>query len=160
MMPINAIWACSFLAADRIHPPELFHDRFLTLALGLLQADGTMSLGNAGHCPLMVLRANGSVELVPPHGPILGLLPAAKWGVAGVQLAKGDSVVFYSDGISESFSPTSEEFGVEGVQRTLAGLAGKDAEAVGRALLEAAATHRAGREADDDVTLMVLRYRG
>ena len=135
-------------------------NRFLTLGLGLLQADGSLSLANAGHCPLAVLRADGSVELVPPQGPILGLLPMAKWGVANVQLSAGDSIVFYSDGISESFSPTSEEFGVEGVQRTLAGLGGNDAEAVGRALLDAAAKHRAGREADDDVTLLVLRYRG
>jgi serine phosphatase RsbU (regulator of sigma subunit) len=135
-------------------------NRFLTLGLGLLQADGSLSLANAGHCPLAVLRANGSVELVPPQGPILGLLPMAKWGVVNVQLSAGDSIVFYSDGISESFSPTSEEFGVEGVQRTLAGLGGNDAEAVGRALLDAAAKHRAGREADDDVTLLVLRYRG
>jgi len=135
-------------------------NRFLTLAVGLLRSDGNLSLANAGHCPLAVLRASGSVELVPPQGPILGLLPMAKWAVAEVKLSAGDSIVFYSDGISESFSPESEEFGVEGVQRTLAGLGGSDAEAVGRALLDAAAKHRAGREADDDVTLLVLRYRG
>jgi sigma-B regulation protein RsbU (phosphoserine phosphatase) len=135
-------------------------NRFLTLGVGVLQADGTLSLGNAGHCPLAVLRADGSVELVPPQGPILGLLPAAKWGVATVQLAKGDVVVLYSDGISESFSPRGEEFGVEGVRRTLGTLSGKDAETVGRALLEAAAAFRSGREADDDVTLLVFRFRG
>ena len=135
-------------------------NRFLTLGLGLLRSDGSLSLANAGHCPLAVMRASGSVELVPPQGPVLGLLPMAKWGVTEVKLSAGDSIVFYSDGISESFSPESEEFGVEGVQRTLAGLGGGDAEAVGRALLEAAAKHRAGREADDDVTLLVVRYRG
>jgi sigma-B regulation protein RsbU (phosphoserine phosphatase) len=135
-------------------------NRFLTLALGILQANGVLSLGNAGHCPLVLLRENGTVELVASHGPILGLLPAANWGVATVQLAKGDSVVLYSDGISESFSPRGEEFGVEGVQRTLAALGGKEAEVVGRGLLEAAAAHRAGREAEDDVTLLVLRFRG
>jgi serine phosphatase RsbU (regulator of sigma subunit) len=135
-------------------------NRFLTLGLGLLRSDGTLSLANAGHCPLAVLRAGGSVELVAPQGPVLGLLPVAKWGVTDVKLSAGDSIVFYSDGISESFSPSSEEFGVEGVQRTLAGLGGRDAEAVGRALLDAAAKHRAGREADDDVTLLIVRYRG
>jgi serine phosphatase RsbU (regulator of sigma subunit) len=135
-------------------------NRFLTLAIGILRTDGSLSLANAGHCPLAFLRADGSVELVPPRGPILGLLPVAKWDVTAIQLSAGDSIVFYSDGISESFSPTGDEFGVEGVQKTLAELGGKDAEAIGRALLEAAAKHRAGREADDDVTLLVLRYRG
>jgi len=77
-----------------------------------------------------------------------------------LRLAPGESVVLYSDGISESFSPNDEEFGVEGVQRTLAGLAGAGAEDVAQGLLKAAAAHRAGREAEDDVTLLVVRYRG
>jgi len=134
-------------------------NRFLTLGLGILQEDGTLEVANAGHCPLAVLRADGNVELVPPHGPILGLLPQAVWRAASLKLAAGDAVVFYSDGISESFSPTGEEFGVEGVKNTLNGLGGRNAESVGRALLDAASAHRAGREADDDVTLLVVRYR-
>jgi len=135
-------------------------NRFLTLGLGLLRADGSLSLANAGHCPFALVRSDGAVELFTPQGPIIGLLPAAKWGVTTARLAAGDAIVFYSDGISESFSPKGEEFGVEGVRSTLAGLGGRDAEAVGRALLEAAAAFRCGREADDDVTLLVLRYRG
>jgi sigma-B regulation protein RsbU (phosphoserine phosphatase) len=135
-------------------------NRFLTLGLGILREDGSVDIANAGHCPLAVLRAGGTVELVPPHGPILGLLPQATWQAATLKLEAGDAVVFYSDGISESFSPGGEEFGVEGVKNTLAGLGGRDAETVGRALLEAAAAHRAGREADDDVTLLVVHYRG
>ncbi len=135
-------------------------NRFLTLGLGVLHADGTLDLANAGHCPFAVVRADGSVELVSPQGPIVGLLPVAKWGVTTVRLAGGDAVVFYSDGISESFSPKGEEFGVDGVRRTLGTLGGRDAETVGRALLEAAAAFRSGREAEDDVTLLVIRFRG
>lgn len=135
-------------------------NRFLTLGLGILHEDGTLEIANAGHCPLAMLRADGTVELVPPHGPILGLLPQAVWRVGSVKLAAGDAVVFYSDGISESFSPKGEEFGVEGVKSTLTGLGDRSAESAGRALLDAASAHRAGREADDDVTLLVVRYRG
>lgn len=135
-------------------------NRFLTLGAAVLAADGTLELANAGHCPLAVLRGDGTVQLVSPKGPILGLLPAATWGTDTLRLAPGESVVLYSDGISESFSPNDEEFGVEGVQRTLAGLAGAGAEDVAQGLLKAAAAHRAGREAEDDVTLLVVRYRG
>jgi serine phosphatase RsbU (regulator of sigma subunit) len=88
------------------------------------------------------------------------LLPAATWGVETVQMAPGDTIVFYSDGISESFSPTDEEFGIEGVRKTLEGFSGSTAEELADALLEAAAAHRAGREAEDDVTLLVVRYLG
>ncbi|HVN76830.1 MAG TPA: SpoIIE family protein phosphatase [Thermoanaerobaculaceae bacterium] len=135
-------------------------NRFLTLGMGVLSPDGTLALTNAGHCPLAVLRGDSSVQLVPPRGPILGLLPAAVWGVETVALAPGEAIVFYSDGISESFSPTDEEFGVEGVRRTLESLAGVSAEGVADALLQAAALHRAGREAEDDVTVLVARYTG
>ncbi|HQT94942.1 MAG TPA: SpoIIE family protein phosphatase [Thermoanaerobaculaceae bacterium] len=135
-------------------------NRFLTLGAGVLAADGTLELANAGHCPLAVLRGDGAVQLVSPKGPILGLLPDAAWETDTLRLAPGESVVLYSDGVSESFSPNDEEFGVEGVQRTLGGLAGAGAEDVVQALLRAAAAHRAGREAEDDVTLLVVRYRG
>jgi len=135
-------------------------NRFLTLGIGVLSPDGALAVTNAGHCPIAVLRGDASVQLVSPRGPILGLLPAATWGVEMLEMAPGDTIVFYSDGISESFSPTGEEFGVDGIQRTLAGLVGASAEKVGQSLLDAAAAHRQGREADDDVTLLVVRYKG
>ena len=135
-------------------------NKFLTLGMGVLSRDGTLALTNAGHCPLAVLRGDRSVQLVTPRGPILGLLPAATWGVETIQMAPGDTIVFYSDGISEWFSPTDEEFGVEGVRRTLEGFSGSTAEDLADALLEAAAAHGAGREAEDDVTLLVVRYLG
>ena len=135
-------------------------NRFLTLGAGVLAADGTLELANAGHCPLAVVRLDGTVQLVSPKGPILGLLPDAAWGIETLRLAPGESVVFYSDGVTESFAPNDEEFGVDGVQRTLCGLGGRGAEEMAQALLHAAATHRAGREAEDDVTLLVVSYRG
>jgi serine phosphatase RsbU (regulator of sigma subunit) len=135
-------------------------NRFLTLAAGLLTPSGQFTLVNAGHCPVAVVRAAGGVELVKSHGPVLGLLPVARWGTTTVMLERGDVVVLYSDGIAESFSPTGEEFGTEGVERTVAALAGKDAGTITRALLDAAAAHRAGREAEDDVTILSMRYTG
>jgi serine phosphatase RsbU (regulator of sigma subunit) len=132
--------------------------RFVTLTLGVLFPDGRVDLVNAGHCPIAVVRADG-VTLVKPRGPVLGLLPQAVWTTESLVLADGEAVVFYSDGISESFSPSASEFGVEGVQAALATVRGGDARAIGQAVLDAAAQHRGGREAEDDVTLLVLRYR-
>ena len=135
-------------------------NRFLTLGAGVLAADGAIELANAGHCPLAVLRGDGTVELLGPRGPILGLLPAATWGTETLRLAPGESVVFYSDGVSESFSPADEEFGVEGVRRALADLGGAGAEQIAQRLLDAAAAFRASREPEDDITVLVVRYTG
>jgi sigma-B regulation protein RsbU (phosphoserine phosphatase) len=135
-------------------------NRFLTLAAGLLTPTGQFTLVNAGHCPVAVLRGDGKVDLIKSHGPVLGLLPFAKWGSGTVTLAPGDMVVLYSDGIAESFAPNGDEFGTEGVEKSVAGMAGKDAKTVARGLLDAAAKHRAGREAEDDVTILAMRYTG
>lgn len=133
-------------------------NRFLTLATGLLYPDGRVRLSNGGHCPCAVVRGDGRVELHPPDGPILGIVPGARWEARDQRLDAGDAVVMYSDGITESLSPSDEEFGVDGVARTLGPLAGKTPEEIGRGLLEAAARHREGHEADDDVTLLVVQF--
>lgn len=135
-------------------------NRFMTMGAALLASDGTLRLASAGHCPIGLLRASGELELVPPTGPLLGLLPAARWSVLERRLAPGDSVVLYSDGITESESLDGVEFDVGGVRSALAGERDGDAEAIGRRLLEAAARHRGGREPGDDLTLLVVRYRG
>ncbi|MCZ7651845.1 MAG: SpoIIE family protein phosphatase [Thermoanaerobaculia bacterium] len=133
-------------------------NRFLTLAAVRLAPDGALRIANAGHCPVRILRASGEVESVAATGPLLGLLPAATWRVEERRLAAGDSIVLYSDGIPESCDPDDRELGEAGVEAALAELAGKLPEAVGEALLEAAMEHRRGREAQDDVTLLVARY--
>jgi serine phosphatase RsbU (regulator of sigma subunit) len=135
-------------------------NRFLTLAMALLEPGGRLQLANGGHCPAALLRADGSVSLLPSEGPIIGLIGGASWGSSALELAPGDSLVLYSDGISESTSREGVEFGLAGVERTLSGLRGAAPAALGRALLDAAAAQRGGREADDDVTLLAVRFTG
>ena len=135
-------------------------NKFLTLATALLHPDGRLELINAGHCPVALLRAGGEVELVKPTGPLLGLLPRAAWTVHEARLAPGDTLVFYSDGICESASPTDEEFGTTGVERTLATLRGKPPGEILAKILETVVHHREGAEAGDDVTMLAVAYRG
>ena len=135
-------------------------NRFMTMAAALLAPDGTLRLASAGHCPIALRRGDGGLEMIAPTGPLLGLLPAARWTVVERRLAPGDCVVFYSDGITESESPAGVEFDVAGVRRALAGEGAADAASLGRRLLDAASLHRAGREPGDDLTLLVVRYLG
>jgi len=133
-------------------------NRFLTLAAALLHPDGELELVNAGHCPVALLRRDGRIELFQPHGPVLGLLPQSQWGGGRSSLDTGDTLVLYSDGISESADAEGEELGLEGIGRCLAALAGAAPAEIAEALLKAAAAHRGGGEAEDDVTLLVVRY--
>lgn len=134
-------------------------NRYITLAAGVLYADGRLHLTNAGHAPVSILRAEGRVETINPHGPMLGLLDGVAWEWEEVRLQPEDLVVMISDGLTESFSIKGEEFGLDGVEQVLKAQADRTPMKVGQALLDAAARHRGGREASDDVTLLALRYR-
>ncbi|HPW56294.1 MAG: SpoIIE family protein phosphatase [Thermoanaerobaculaceae bacterium] len=134
-------------------------NRFITLVAGVLYANGRLELANAGHAPVSILRRDGRIETLNPHGPMLGLLDGVSWEWEEVWLEPDDVVVMVSDGLTESFSALGEEFGLEGVQGVLEAQDDRSPVRVGQALLEAASRHRGGREASDDVTLLVLRYR-
>jgi sigma-B regulation protein RsbU (phosphoserine phosphatase) len=133
-------------------------NRFLTLATALVQPSGHVDLANAGHCPAAVVRADGGIEFREPRGPVLGLLERAVWGSEALALGPGDLLVLYSDGILESTSPGGAEFGLPGIERALRAARGKAPAEIGQCLLEAVAEHRAGSEAEDDVTVLVTRF--
>ena len=133
-------------------------NKYLTLAALVLYPDGRVLLSNAGHCPPAVVRHFGHVALVEHGGPVLGLLPFGDWAPIELTLEPGDAIVIYSDGISESLSPSGEDFGPRGVSRTLEQCADRPAGEMARCLLDAAAAFREGRPADDDVSLLVVRY--
>lgn len=141
----------------RRHNPN---NRFLTLGALLLGPDGRADYACAGHCPAIWLRAGKPPERLGPTGPVLGLLPAADWTSRALELAPGDLIVLYSDGISESEDPSGRELDVAGIERARDQLSDRSPEAAARALLAAATTHRAGAEASDDVTVLAVRYLG
>lgn len=132
--------------------------RYITLAAGVLFPDGRLQVANAGHAPVSILRHDGRVDTIEPHGPMLGLIEGVTWGWEEVRLAPDEIVVMISDGLTESFSARGEEFGLERVQTILRSQTDRSPMKVGQTLLDAAARHRNGAEATDDVTLLAFRY--
>jgi sigma-B regulation protein RsbU (phosphoserine phosphatase) len=73
---------------------------------------------NAGHLPPLLIRQNGAsqeVRRLDSGGPVLGLLPGARYIQAEVPIQPGDLLVVFSDGILEAANSRDEEFGEEGV---------------------------------------------
>ncbi|HYN40339.1 MAG TPA: SpoIIE family protein phosphatase [Thermoanaerobaculia bacterium] len=90
-------------------PPE----RFATAFLAVLEvASGSLSFVNAGHTAAILLRASGEPVLLKSNGVPLGLLPDAKYRAGVAALEPGDSLMVYSDGLTEATDPDGEEFGV------------------------------------------------
>jgi hypothetical protein len=80
------------------------HDRFCTALYGRLDpvADGLrLTLACGGHPPPLVRRASGQIEALRPHGPLLGVFPAAEFPDITVDLHPEDTVLLYTDGLIE-----------------------------------------------------------
>lgn len=133
-------------------------NKFITLfAAELDPATGVLTYVNAGHNPGIVLRAGGAVERLGPGGLPLGLMANVSWRSEQLELAPGDLLCLYSDGITEATSPDDEEFGLE---RLEALLAGQDDLAIERRLAEVAeavSRFAAGQPQGDDQTVLMVR---
>ncbi len=115
-----------------------------------------LQITNAAHPPSYLLRG-GRVEEILLTGSPLGAL-GEDYGRREVDLEPGDVLVWLSDGLIEAADPAGEPFGYERTQAALAGPA-DSAVAVRDRLLSAVRDHAAGHPADDDRTLVVMRYR-
>ena len=91
-------------------PPE----KYATAIVVAIDAEsGTFEYANAGHNPALVVRAGGEVEKLGPTGVPLGLLRDMPYRAATVQLAPGDTLVLYTDGITEAANEADEELGLD-----------------------------------------------
>ena len=111
---------------------------------------------NAGHNPPLLLRVDGTVVRLREGGPVLGLFPDVTFTTGGAQLAPGDRLVLYTDGVTEALNDEGEEFGED---RLLAAMSAdaSDAEASHRAVLAAHAAFTGSAPRTDDMTLLIAR---
>lgn len=133
--------------------------RFVTLFYGVLAPDGRLVACNAGHNPPLVFRS-GEIVRLDQGGPILGLFDGVQFEETAVGLDPGDFVVLFSDGISEALSAGGEEFGEARIVEAVRSVPEAEPRPVLEAIFEAVRTFTAGTPQGDDVTAMVVRYRG
>ena len=134
---------------------------FVTLFYGLFDpATGILHFVNAGHPPPLLVHADGSEEYLPVLGGIApGILPGATYPQGQIQLLPGDTLIMYSDGVTEAMSAANEEFGMERLAVAFRGQpAASPTEAVERTLA-AVQAFVAGYEQSDDITCVALNYQ-
>jgi len=143
---------------DRELPDTTAGNAFVTAVLAMLDpATGRVRYVNCGHNPPLLDRAGQAPQWLEQGGPLLGVIGDTRFEIGEVQLAAGDQLVLFTDGIVEACNARGAWFGPE----RLAGLvaAGRRRRArdlVENVVLEARAF--AGVNGlEDDVTLMLLR---
>ncbi len=123
--------------------------------------NGHLTYANGGHNAPLVVHADGTSSLLPLTGGIaLGVLPEVELDCHSVTLAPGDSVVLYTDGVTEAINGRQEEFGLERLQALCALKAGQGPQEVIRAILQDITEFVGDAPQFDDITCMTLYYQG
>ena len=156
---------CPSLAAlaSRLHKAfrtRGLENRFATLVyLELEPGSSRIRLVNAGHMPPLVVGAD-QVQTLPAGGPALGIPTEATHEEQSLDLGAGQTLVVYSDGVTEALNEGDAFFGDERLLGSLRETAGRPAAEVAHHLLEAVEAFVGEARWHDDVSLIVVRRAG
>lgn len=135
-------------------------DRYATLFFGFLNASGHMEYINAGHHSPLLLRQGKVTNPCPAESLPVGLLPDAAYISCSVALEPGDTLVLYTDGITEAANTADELYGHERLEAVAARHAEAPLEELQAAILADVEEFSRGTYQADDITLLILRFHG
>jgi phosphoserine phosphatase RsbU/P len=131
-------------------------EKFVTLFYSVLDAkSGTLQFTNAGHLQPIIVRHDGTVARPENDGALLGIFPDWKYEVSTARLATGDTLVLFTDGITEAQAANGEEFGEERLMDWLVRYRHLRSDILQRRLL-AEVKKFSNRALADDATLIVV----
>ncbi|MBI2777598.1 MAG: PP2C family protein-serine/threonine phosphatase [Chloroflexi bacterium] len=120
---------------------------------------GEVRYASAGHEPPFVARFSGSIDRLEAKGPILGAFDAARYEERTARLRAGDALVLYTDGATETRSPSRHFYGEDRLLANLDAACGRPAAEIVRSLVDDIAAFRGDAEPFDDLTLLVAERR-
>lgn len=132
--------------------------RFVTYILALVDTQlHEMQLVIAGHMSPMIRKLDATIEEFDKEGMglPLGVLKDSPFEVLSRKIQPGETVLFYTDGLSDAMNPKGDFYGEKRVREFLRNSNGNAAE-IGKALLSDVRAHAAGRPLYDDITIMVF----
>ena len=135
-------------------------NRFVTLFITELDpTTGKLRYINAGHNPPLVGRADGSVAQLASGGFPLGILPMAQFELGETELKPGESLVIYSDGVSEANNLKGDEFGLERLTEVVSKNLRASAAGMRDKVESALSAFTKTAPANDDITLVIVKRK-
>jgi len=146
---------------NRILNKSRLATKFISLYYGEFEANGEIIYVNAGHPgPLHLHARTRSFSEMESTGMVLGPSPTATYGRRAAKMEPGDVLLLYTDGIVEAHDQRGREFGLDRVRRILLDYRKRSARETAEKLLSAVREFSAGRPAEDDRTVVVIRRTG
>jgi sigma-B regulation protein RsbU (phosphoserine phosphatase) len=133
--------------------------KYATMFFGMLDGKGNLDYLNAGHpSPLLLRRGNVTENFTQGSYPV-GLIPDARYAAVRVTLEPGDTLVLFSDGVTEAADLQEEMFGVPRLAEALAGHHDEPLEKLQKRVVDSVENFARGASQADDITLLFIRYR-
>jgi len=145
---------------EREYPLERFEKFFTISYLVLDHVTGVLQHSRAGHPPPVIVRADGTVDVLEAGGTIIGLGTDLPFEEETRQLAPGDRIYLYTDGIVECLDDAGELFGEQRLSDLLRDSRHLPLDDTCERLIAALRQFGAQRPFEDDVTLLALEYTG
>jgi len=160
------------LCAQYDDPEEIVHElnhilyritkgeKFVTLFLALVdKEEGTLQYVNAGHdYPILIYKQQ--IKMLESGCTFLGLLPDLPIVSTKVVFAAGDVLFMYTDGLPDQRDDKGHMFGSEAIPELVKSLHDRDAKGIVAGIKGALQAHAGTQPADDDITLLSVKFLG
>lgn len=143
---------------DAQFPLERFDRHFTLCFLALWEETGELLYSAAGHPPPVLLKSSGELSFLDEGGPVIGLnlMPFTE---GRVQLAPGDKILLYTDGVTECENPEGTFYGDERFRNLLAELCGETLDGLLQGVQDELRKFCGPRPPRDDISMLALEYR-
>jgi sigma-B regulation protein RsbU (phosphoserine phosphatase) len=133
--------------------------RYATMFFGVLDRHGNLDYLNAGHPSPLLLRRGEASEIFTEGSFPVGLMANAKYSAVRVPLEPGDTLVLFSDGVTEAADPEDQMFGIPRLSEALAGHHDAPLDQLKKRVVDSIENFARGASQADDITLLLIRYR-
>jgi sigma-B regulation protein RsbU (phosphoserine phosphatase) len=148
-------------AANKLVVANNTENMFTTLFCGVLDvASGTMTYCNCGHNPpLFLRRSEGTFQSLRNCGPPLGIADEIKYVPRSIELAPGDMLLLYTDGVTEAENGQTAQFGTQRLEQALLEMRGEPARTVVEHVIKRVTEFVKGAPQSDDITCVAVVRR-
>jgi sigma-B regulation protein RsbU (phosphoserine phosphatase) len=142
--------------ANRLFSESTASTHFATLVCGRATTTGEIEVCNAGHCPPIVAR-RGVITSLESTGLPIGMFYSGEYEVSATKLERGDSLVLYTDGVTETRDSSNQEYGEERLSALIGRNYSLSSHDLINTCLQDLSSFRGAAPKTDDLTIMVLK---
>ena len=142
--------------ASRVFCETSLPTHYATLVCGKAEPTGEVEICNAGHLPPLVVR-NGDVSVIEATGLPIGVFCNEQFTSNSVRLSRGDTLLLYTDGLSEAQNDSGEEYGRERLLRLMGECLTLGPTELVATCMKHLTDFRAAAHGADDLTIMAIR---